>query len=166
MSYNYTSASNKLASIADNGTNPGTGNFYTASAYNYDQNGNLTTDSGKGISSTTYNHLNLPLVIQRSGGQIKFTYTGSGQKLRAEYPPNGLDPARIYDYVAGMVYTTLGTASTASLEFIPTAEGRALAPLQAANLVALGTNAPVGTKNKFYRYEYQLKDHLGGATYR
>ena len=72
LTYTYTLNTNRLAKVADaalpvvdngklgdfkDGTN-GTGNDY-----NYDVNGNLTLDHNKAISSITYNHLNLPLVI-------------------------------------------------------------------------------------------------------
>lgn len=72
-------------------------------------------------------------------------------------PPSGRQPllgGGLYDYIAGLVY------DNNSLEFIPTAEGRALPPAKAVNPEPL-PGATTALSNAFYRYEYQLKDHLG-----
>jgi hypothetical protein len=70
LSYVYTTNSNRATRVTDNsgiasGHNQNSqstsGNVYT-----YDANGNLTSDLYRGISSITYNHLDLPTVIQRS----------------------------------------------------------------------------------------------------
>ncbi|GAB2769814.1 hypothetical protein GCM10027275_10400 [Rhabdobacter roseus] len=146
LSYAYTTGSNRLASVADGGTNPSTPNefFGSNASYGYDANGNLISDSGKGISSISYNHLNLPQAVTQGSQTIGYTYGAGGQKLKADFG-NG----KVYDYIAGLVYVN------DSLEFIPTAEGRILPPGRAVN--------PGDTvTNKFYRYEYQLKDHMGG----
>ena len=74
---------------------------------------------------------------------MTYTYDAGGQKLQADF-----GSSKVYDYVAGLVYVN------DSLEFIPTPEGRILPPRRAQNL-----NDTV--RNAFYRYEYQLKDHLG-----
>ncbi|GAB2769800.1 hypothetical protein GCM10027275_10380 [Rhabdobacter roseus] len=145
LSYVYTTGSNQLASVADGGTNPSTPNefFGSNASYGYDANGNLISDSGKGISSISYNYLNLPQAVTQGSQTIGYTYEAGGQKLKADF-----GSGKVYDYVAGLVYVN------DSLEFIPTAEGRILPPGRAVN--------PGDTvTNKFYRYEYQLKDHLG-----
>ncbi|WP_338868698.1 DUF6443 domain-containing protein [Spirosoma sp. SC4-14] len=150
--YKNNDASNQLASVADAGTNPGTANAFfkdgTAS-YTYDANGNLLTDSGKGITTgIAYNYLNLPQTVTYTGGAVTYTYSATGQKLRADFG-NG----KTYDYIAGFVY------AGNQLEFIPSAEGRVLPPGRASTTITAGSSATAA--NSYYRYEYQLKDHLG-----
>ncbi|WP_310590818.1 RHS repeat-associated core domain-containing protein, partial [Arsenicibacter rosenii] len=132
--------------------NAGNGFFNQNAAYDYDGNGNLISDTGKGITNVSYNHLNLPQrVLNATTGQVSsYSYTAAGQKLRADF-----GGGKAYDYVAGLVYE--GAGSNRSLEFIPTAEGRMLPPGRAIN-PASGTSV---ITNRYYRYEYHLKDHLG-----
>ncbi|MEM1408181.1 MAG: RHS repeat-associated core domain-containing protein [Bacteroidota bacterium] len=50
--------------------------------YAYDDNGNLTKDLNKGIVGITYNHLNLPEIVEKDDGQrIQYTYDAAGLKL-------------------------------------------------------------------------------------
>ena len=54
--------------------------------YGYDQNGNMTEDLNRNITSIEYNILNLPEQISFSDRtKMKFTYDAQGSKLRAEY---------------------------------------------------------------------------------
>jgi RHS repeat-associated protein len=153
LAYAPAANSNEIASISESGTNPSTANefFAASSSYTYDANGNLLTDTGKGITNIVYNYLNLPQTITKSGQTISYNYTADGTKLKANFGTN-----KVYDYVAGLVYRN------DSLEFIPTAEGRILPPGRAINPQLNGsTAAPAGVANTFYRYEYQINDHLG-----
>jgi RHS repeat-associated protein len=82
---------------------------FTNSQYGYDANGNLTSDSQKGIT-LGYNHLNLPQTV--SGSQnMAYTYDANGTKLKKA------SAAGATDYVNGIRYTN-GT-----IEFIQTEEG-------------------------------------------
>ena len=57
LTYEYTG--NRLTQVTDTGDTAF--GFKTPKAtYTYDRNGNMTSDSGKGISDIDYNHLNLP----------------------------------------------------------------------------------------------------------
>ena len=60
LSYAYTG--NQLQSV-DDAAHANFGFKGTSAAYTYDANGNMLTDSGKGISSISYNHLNLPTQV-------------------------------------------------------------------------------------------------------
>lgn len=149
LSYIYGPNSNTLSSVSDVASNTSIPGFFGANAsYSYDANGNLITDSGKGIVNVSYNHLNLPQRVTNpvAAQNISYTYTAIGQKLRAD-----MGGGKLYDYVAGMVY------EGGKLEFVPNAEGRILPPGRAIN-PASGTSV---VANRYYRYEYQLKDHLG-----
>ena len=62
--------------------------------YTYDANGNMQTDSNKGIISIDYNVLDLPQCIktrpriifkENAGNAIYYTYSADGTKLRATY---------------------------------------------------------------------------------
>lgn len=152
LSYTFASNSNRLTSVQDNGTSTFVKNG--TNSYTYDANGNLLTDSGKGVTGITYNYLNLPQQINTANGTLVYSYTATGQKLRMTVPPSGAEGAKTYDYVGSLVY------ENSTLEFIATAEGRVLPPDKAVNpeLLPLTT---ILLKNSYYRYEYHLKDHLG-----
>ena len=54
--------------------------------YTYDLNGNMTSDLNKGITSITYNHLNLPVEVVYAGNNaVRYSYDASGRRLSAEY---------------------------------------------------------------------------------
>ncbi|NPD44852.1 RHS repeat domain-containing protein [Lentimicrobium sp. S6] len=125
------------------GFNEGVAN-YTID-YDYDANGNMILDENKGISSISYNHLNLPTKInieRDESKQIKYIYTATGNKLRKQTIGNAAENITT-DYVGTFVYET---TNDLELQFIQTSEGR------------LVPNAGGG-----YNYEYALKDHLGNT---
>jgi RHS repeat-associated protein len=119
MAYTYAGATtggfNQLQKIIDTGTNPTTGEFFKdgTANYTYDANGNLKTDSGKNISNISYNAQNLPTLINRPTGPITYLYTGTGQKLKADF-----GQGKKYDYIGNSVWLN------DTLEFISTPEGR------------------------------------------
>ncbi len=120
------------------------GRKYSAIApeYSYDLNGNLTADANKGITTVTYNHMNLPTKVDMGAakGYISYLYSATGQKLRKEVHAAG-KPMVATDYVGSFVYQ-------ADTLFAHTQEGRVL----------YDATKPTGQK---WRYEYHLKDHLG-----
>src|SRR5690606_37280205 len=89
LTYTYNTNSNKLLKVVDSITADNKlGDFHdgsngTGNDYSYDDNGNLTSDANKSISSITYNYLNLPEVITVTGkGTITYTYDAAGNKLK------------------------------------------------------------------------------------
>ncbi|SHN37595.1 DUF6443 domain-containing protein [Mucilaginibacter sp. OK098] len=141
LSYNYTNATgdytNQVQSISDIAPDNSIygykyGNNY---AYQYDLNGNMRSDASKGITSITYNLLNLPQTVTNASGTATFTYDASGRKLRKVSTINGANT----DYIDGIVY------DAGAINFVQTEEGRALN--SAGN----------------YHYEYNLGDHLGNS---
>nr|WP_199157290.1 DUF6443 domain-containing protein [Pedobacter sp. ASV2] len=82
---------------------------FTNSSYTYNENGNLKSDSQKGIN-LTYNYLNLPTQVIGSQN-ITYTYNAAGQKLKKV---SGINTT---DYLAGIQYTN------GAIEFIQTEEG-------------------------------------------
>ncbi|SHN46154.1 DUF6443 domain-containing protein [Chitinophaga sp. CF418] len=155
LTYSYDATSNKLISVTDaksgktvtaklgdfrDGTNAG-------NDYSYDINGNLTVDLNKGISSITYNHLNLPSVITITGkGTIAYQYDAVGNKLSKTVLDNtGNSPTTtVTDYAGTFVYRQ------DSLELISHEEGR-IRPVYKSG-------QPIQ-----YAYDYFEKDHLGNV---
>ncbi|WP_348619721.1 DUF6443 domain-containing protein [Pedobacter lusitanus] len=84
----------------------------TNSTYSYDSNGNLITDSGKGIT-LTYNYLNLPEKVT-GNKTLSYTYDATGNKLRKT------SGSEVTDYIGGIQHKTDG-----SIDFIATEEGLA-----------------------------------------
>jgi RHS repeat-associated protein len=172
LSYTYITGSNKLAKVTDTFNDPTTklGDFKdgtnTNDDYLYDANGNLNLDNNKAISSITYNHLNLPSVINITGkGSIAYTYDAGGNKLRKvtlENPiatNNNKTITTTTNYINGLVYEskTTSPANTPTtdyvdvLQFIPQEEGR------------IRFKPAVGAVPASFAYDYMLKDHLGNV---
>lgn len=154
LSYTYTTSTNRLASISEtapatqksHGFNPGSG----GAGYTYDANGNLISDSYKGISSISYNHLNLPNVITYSNGNnIEIVYDANGGKLR-KMVKVGATLQYEQDYLGGLEYRKVGTNGK-RLEAVYHDEGRYYnLNVEVSNTVSI-------------RREYSLRDHLGNT---
>jgi RHS repeat-associated protein len=111
-----------------------------ANEYTYDGNGNELKDLNKGISSITYNLLNLPQTITKSDGStVTYVYNAAGNKLRKLLTAGGVTTTT--EYENGIEYDN----STTNIAFIQTEEGRAR------------------KSGSSYAYEYDLKDHLGNT---
>jgi RHS repeat-associated protein len=113
--------------------------------YLYDANGNLTKDPYKGITSISYNHLNLPVrVTFDTNNYIEWTYDAAGNKI-GKYVQTYTTFPTSYTYVNRYYVRGLEYANGGTPEAIYFAEGRinfAITPS---------------------KYEYTLTDHLGNA---
>ena len=110
-------------------------NGFTNSSYSYDGNGNLKTDTQKGITNISYNHLNLPQTIT-APVTLVYSYDANGKKLREL----SLGSSQVTtDYVDGIQY------NNGIVDFIQTEEGMAF-------------NTGSG-----FIYHYNLTDHLGNV---
>lgn len=108
--------------------------------YNYDDNGNLIKDRNKGISTITYNLLNLPYDIKFDNkSRISYDYDATGTKT-AKKLSNG---TKLY-YLNEMVYD-----QNRDLQYIQMTEGRIL-----QHTIEGGTS---------YTFEFHVKDHLGNT---
>jgi len=102
VSLNYIYDGNQLLTVNNSGAG--------YRSYNYDLNGNATTD---GLGSTiNYNLFNLPQNI--TAKNLTYVYDATGNKLRK------VSGSRITEYISGIQYD--GTA----IDFIQTEEGRAI----------------------------------------
>ena len=138
--YTYNSG-NKLTNVADNNASDTYG-FVDANGsgteYTYDVNGNMISDANKGITSISYNHLNLPTNISINGngntGTIAYIYDATGVKLKKTVGSS------VTEYAGNHIY------QNGSLQFF---------------------NQPEGYVNPHgqggYEYVYQYKDHLGNV---
>lgn len=135
LTYSYYNSANQLQKVEDLATTTGFNNGSTATnEYVYDPNGNLLTDLNSGITSNiSYNYLNLPEQIVKTGTTLKYTYDATGLKLKRKL----IGTIDSTEYVNGIQY------SGGLIDFIQTEEGRA---------VKNGTT---------YLYRYNLNDHLG-----
>ena len=101
----YSFSGNQLTRV-DDATGNAAGFSNGASAaneYTYDNNGNLTKDSNKGITNIAYNSLNLPSKVTFSDGStIVYTYAADGTKLRTVHTISGTTTQK--DYCANVVY--------------------------------------------------------------
>lgn len=114
--------------------------------YTYDANGNLKSDPHKGISSISYNHLNLPLLISYTDGrQIEMRYDAFGNLLFRWMTGDVPTPANNYlqSYVNGIEYRWN------VIESVAHQEGRIF--------------NTVNSNTANWRYEYNITDHLGNT---
>lgn len=130
---------NKLKTVNDTGNSVyGFKNgANSAVEYTYDANGNMLTDTNKGITNITYNYLNLPTQVTLANGTISYIYDAEGTKLKKTVNNNTQNSVTSTEYAGN--YTYLNNL----LKFFNTSEG----------YVEKG-----GTGNFLYVYSY--KDHL------
>ncbi len=149
MQYDYGSgldAGNQLKSVTDSGNEEGFKDGTNAGDdYEYDANGNMTSDKNKGIDSIQYNLLNLPEEITlTSGDMMRYVYDAAGAKVAREIYKDGQLSKRT-DYIGE------GVAENDTLRFFLTDEGRAEAKYD-----------QYGSLEGF-KYQYFIKDHLGNT---
>ncbi len=139
LSYEYNTG-NKLLKVTDTGNK--TYGFIdgsnTNNDYSYDIDGNLELDRNKGITSITYNHLNLPTEIifdNANNKKYEFVYDASGGKQQKTVT-NG-NAVTVTEYAGNTQY------KNGTLQFINHSEGYI---------------EPDGNN---WIHIYQFKDHLG-----
>ncbi|QTE24564.1 DUF6443 domain-containing protein [Polaribacter cellanae] len=148
LTYSYDSG-NKLMKVSDALANDQFGfkddalnnTADSSNDYSYDANGNMLTDTNKGITSISYNHLNLPKSVTLAGGTITYKYDATGVKQ------SKVADGKLTEYAGNFIYKKIGTG-TKTLEFFNHAEGYA---------------SPNGTTGNVWKYVYQYKDHLGNV---
>lgn len=101
--------------------------------YTYDPNGNMKSDTNKGITAIQYNHLNLPMQVTIAGQNIKYEYDAGG--VKQQKTANGI----VTDYAGGFIY------EGNQLKFFSQPEGY------------------VSYNSGTFDYIYQYKDHLGNV---
>jgi RHS repeat-associated protein len=144
LTYYYETSSNKLRKVVDNLSNDQYGfkddavNYASdhSNDYSYDENGNIVKDENKGISSISYNHLNLPTSVSINGtsgnGTISYIYDATGIKIKKTVSTGGNT-----EYAGNFIY------ESGNLKFFSQPEGY------------------VEPDGSGFDYVYQYKDHLG-----
>jgi RHS repeat-associated protein len=140
-----------LLSVGDTGTEEGFKNGHDHlttgnNDYDYDENGNMTQDLNKGITSIEYNYLNLPSKVFKGDEYIKYIYNAAGIKLAQEVYNDNNELQKRTDYIGEFIYEQEGT-NPSELAIIQHEEGRIV-----PNSVTNG-----------WDYQYHLKDHLGNT---
>ena len=145
--YSYFPNSNRLRKVED-GIDTNNEGFIddsnTTDDYDYDVDGSLTKDENKGITSITYNYMNLPKEVvfnSNPGKKIVYIYDAAGSKLKKEVHDTGNTITT--EYANNFVY------KNGTLEFFNHAEG-IIERDQSSHSVA-------------YKYIYQFTDHLGNV---
>ena len=149
LEYKYNG--NQLTSVLDHAAQPAStlgfrdlaGNLQE---YGYDANGNMIRDDNKGITSITYNYLNLPVEIHfdnTGNNKIVYLYDAFGSKLRKRVYTGGTLTNQM-DYTSGALYSAV-PGGAPELQYLATAAGRAV-------------KGPEG-----FSYQYFLTDHLGNV---
>ncbi|EDP94442.1 DUF6443 domain-containing protein [Kordia algicida OT-1] len=120
--------------------------------YSYDANGNMIQDKNKGISSISYNHLNLPIQISfDNGSSISYIYDASGVKQEKIVNDQSNESVQNTLYAGNYIYKKSNTQTTPALTFFNSEEGYVEPQFD--------PNKP--TKIIGFNYTYQYKDHLG-----
>lgn len=150
LDYDYDSG-NKLLSVTDSATGVFADQGFkdgttTGDDYAYDLNGNMVSDANKGISTITYNHLNLPDNVSINNtqevGTITYIYDASGQKIQKNVLKNGVNTPT--DYAGSYIY------ENNTLQFFNHMEGYA-APKN------------INDFSQGFEYVYNYKDHLNNT---
>jgi RHS repeat-associated protein len=113
----------------------------TANEYLYNENGNIKEDDNKGITSITYNQLNLVKQVTKGSDQVTYVYNAAGAKLTQSVTGS---ISKTTDYIGEFVY------ENNVLQYILHEEGR-----------IVPDNSPGAPRP--YDYQYFLKDHLGNT---
>lgn len=101
LTYTYHGSSNRLKEVTDAvGSNYNLHDFLDGNIegtdYQYDANGNLTQDLNKGITNITYNHMDLPTLIQTGTGSISKIYDAAGTLLQKITTENSVSDTERY----------------------------------------------------------------------
>ncbi len=166
LTYEY--SGNQLLNVQDNASDPTynaegfkDGNVLgvtTDDDYDYDANGNMFRDRNKGITSITYNHLNLPETVTidngTESGTIIYTYDATGDKLKKTVAITGQATKEIL-YAGGYVY------EDNELQFFANPEGY-VEPV-AGTSKSIGFSVGGATSYTAYNYVFQYRDHLGNV---
>ena len=102
---------NQLTSVTDVGVSAYSGDFNTSSTTStYDANGAMISDTGRGISSITWNEINLPKTVTfTNGSTIDYYYAADGTKLQEIRTVSGT--AMKIDWCGDLVIEKVGSGT-------------------------------------------------------
>ena len=110
----FTRTGNQLTSVSDTGSAAYSGDFNAAAGTStYNANGALTSDTGRKISSITWNEIDLPQTVTFSNGStINYYYAADGSKLREERTVSGT--TNTIDWCGDLVLEKVGSGTRAA----------------------------------------------------
>ena len=115
--------------------------YASAGTSSYDSNGALVSDTGRGISSITWNEINLPGTVTFSdGSSVAYCYAADGTKLRETRTVSGT--ATVIDWCGDLVLEKTGSGTD----------------LETDDYYPLGGPLPTGTSTALQPQKYQGKD--------
>lgn len=184
LSYNYTG--NRLTSITDSSGNA-SGYEGGGNPISYDDNGNMTIMLDKGISSISYNYLDLPTnIAQGSRKKTEYKYRADGVKIKKTFTLINQVGTTIIntEYLDGFQYSTPNTdpirkalknPDDSTLEAARAGEEEAFSEDTNRKVAIVGPGNPsvddlilsfFPTSEGYYDYEnfryiYQYKDQVG-----
>ncbi len=181
LTYTYTGGGNRVTNIADTANNL-SGYEGDNGLIEYDANGNMTKMPDKGITSITYNHLNLPKEIAQVNN-TKYYYRADGVKIRKAFTLNNSEGSTVTnsEYLDGFQYVTRSAeiaqafrqTDEATMDARSASEEETfVSRIDEANAVPQPQTTMVlsffPTAEGFYdvensKYIYQYKDHLGNV---
>jgi RHS repeat-associated protein len=157
LTYTYsgnhlTKVDNALSPVLSYGSEAFNDRVQISTEYLYDKNGNTIYDANGGISTISYNLLNLPTIVQFTAGhQNRYTYSSDGKKLANN------------SYTLNTVITVpQGTISTLPTD--PSNYVKVTTNYVANVIYEGGVVTQVQTSEGYIKgttYYYYLKDHLG-----
>ncbi len=177
---------NLLTSVSDSGSAAYSGDFAASAGTSaYDANGSLISDTGRGISSVSWNEIGLPKTVSFSNGSsVSYLYAADGTKLREirtvsgttttfdwcgnvvlEQAGNGTKIAKRLRTEEGYVDLTAGTGTTDRRYFVRDHLGSVRAvvdgsgtSLETDDYYPLGGPLPTGSSTTLQPEKYQGKD--------
>ncbi|WP_146942136.1 DUF6443 domain-containing protein, partial [Chryseobacterium hagamense] len=141
LTYSYTG--NRLATVTDTSGNYTGYPDVSGNPISYDDNGNMTSQTDKGILQIGYNILDLPDYVKFNRSYVprfigmgvdynvntRYLYRADGTKLKKIYTygtgRGNLESSTVTDYLDGFQYVenNNGSLSSPVLKFVPTSEG-------------------------------------------
>ena len=133
-----------------------------------------------GIENIEYNVLNLPkLITFANGGTIRYTYSATGEKLRAEYTMTSDSIIKTTDYCGNLIYEQgrpkMLLVDGGYVTFNDNANGNVCDSLQwhyyltdhlGNNRVVVNSNDSIEQVNHYYPYGGLMAESTGGDTQR
>ncbi|AXG67851.1 Rhs_assc_core: RHS repeat-associated core domain protein [Kordia sp. SMS9] len=149
---NVTDISNITSGFNDGNTNSSTDPTNANNDFVYDANGNMIVDKNKGITSISYNHLNLPMQITfDNSSSITYIYDATGIKQKKVVNDQSSETTQETQYAGNYIYKKSDAVTIPTLTFFNSEEGYVepqFDPSKPEKIIG-------------FNYTYQYKDHLG-----
>lgn len=153
LKYDYTE--NKLTKVTEEqiGNNNGYPYLVVPNAIGYDNNGSMTSQLDKGISSIKYNYLNLPTQVAQNSMVTNYTYRADGTKVKKLFGDTQTD------YLDGLQYKSTKPSESGTGGLINNGDPSEVAVIKLRIIPT--TEGYYDALNQ--QYIYNFTDHLGNV---